>query len=281
MQAHWAVWYYETYGYWTSVNSAIAVWAMRHSHAHHNIKAADRGRARARGDALPGDAAVLRLDRRPHPCAYFAEWGFYHSYDYGEAGPPPAAGIQQPRSIAASAAGAGDSLGLPQGADHVRRHQSQPARLDRVDRNAIHPYFEDYLQYAHYFRYRAPAKLRIPRNDYGAARRPRRPADQRARPRRGRATIAVERDPVTMYAPTSRCSTGWRKQGWAGHKLAVGEDLSYANMVACASARWVLRPNPDDPSMPLMGAERAQASSRNASTNALLPAAADPEPAAA
>ncbi|QCO00106.1 hypothetical protein D3093_33150 (plasmid) [Azospirillum argentinense] len=28
MQAHWAVWYYETYGYWTSVNSAIAVWAV-------------------------------------------------------------------------------------------------------------------------------------------------------------------------------------------------------------------------------------------------------------
>lgn len=28
MQAHWAVWYYETYGYWTSVSSAIAVWAM-------------------------------------------------------------------------------------------------------------------------------------------------------------------------------------------------------------------------------------------------------------
>jgi hypothetical protein len=28
MQAHWAVWYYQTYGYWTSVNSAIAVWAM-------------------------------------------------------------------------------------------------------------------------------------------------------------------------------------------------------------------------------------------------------------
>ena len=28
MQAHWAVWYYETFGYWTSVNSAIATWAM-------------------------------------------------------------------------------------------------------------------------------------------------------------------------------------------------------------------------------------------------------------
>lgn len=28
MQAHWAVWYYETYGYWTSVNSALACWAL-------------------------------------------------------------------------------------------------------------------------------------------------------------------------------------------------------------------------------------------------------------
>ncbi|MGV8910861.1 MAG: hypothetical protein ACOH1Y_17950 [Propionicimonas sp.] len=28
MQAHWAVWYYEKYGYWTSVNSAIVTWAM-------------------------------------------------------------------------------------------------------------------------------------------------------------------------------------------------------------------------------------------------------------
>ncbi len=28
LQSHWAVWYYETYGYWTSVNSALAVWAV-------------------------------------------------------------------------------------------------------------------------------------------------------------------------------------------------------------------------------------------------------------
>lgn len=28
LQAHWAVWYYEAFGYWTSVNSAIAVWAV-------------------------------------------------------------------------------------------------------------------------------------------------------------------------------------------------------------------------------------------------------------
>jgi nucleoside phosphorylase len=28
MQTHWAVWFYEEYGYWTSVNSAIVTWAM-------------------------------------------------------------------------------------------------------------------------------------------------------------------------------------------------------------------------------------------------------------
>ena len=28
MQAHWAVWYYEAFGYWTSVMSALATWAI-------------------------------------------------------------------------------------------------------------------------------------------------------------------------------------------------------------------------------------------------------------
>jgi hypothetical protein len=28
MQAHWAVWYYETYGYWTSVMSALTTWGI-------------------------------------------------------------------------------------------------------------------------------------------------------------------------------------------------------------------------------------------------------------
>ena len=28
MQRHWAVWYYEEYGYWTSVNGALACWAV-------------------------------------------------------------------------------------------------------------------------------------------------------------------------------------------------------------------------------------------------------------
>ena len=28
LQAHWATWYYQTYGYWTSVNSVLANWAI-------------------------------------------------------------------------------------------------------------------------------------------------------------------------------------------------------------------------------------------------------------
>lgn len=28
MQTHWAVWYYEKYGYWTSINSALTTWAV-------------------------------------------------------------------------------------------------------------------------------------------------------------------------------------------------------------------------------------------------------------
>jgi hypothetical protein len=28
MQVHWAVWYYEQYGYWTSISGALATWAI-------------------------------------------------------------------------------------------------------------------------------------------------------------------------------------------------------------------------------------------------------------
>ena len=28
LQTMWAVWYYETYGYWTSINSALTTWAL-------------------------------------------------------------------------------------------------------------------------------------------------------------------------------------------------------------------------------------------------------------
>jgi len=45
---------------------------------------------------------------------------------------------------------------------------------------------------------------------------------------------------------------------WRKHRLSVGEDVSYGNMVACPSAKWITKPDPTDPAMPPMSnGERA------------------------
>src|SRR5829696_3630410 len=51
-------------------------------------------------EVMPSQAhrRIYEPAETPHPCAYFAEWGVYHSFDYASAGPPPAPGIQQ-RSV--------------------------------------------------------------------------------------------------------------------------------------------------------------------------------------
>lgn len=114
------------------------------------------------------------------------------------------------------------------------------------------------MQYAHYFRWRATDKLRIPQDKYrelvGSAEdgpfesHPLQPVHE---------SIDVERSPVAMYGAYQSLLDGLaQSQGWAGHRLAVGEDLAYANMVACASARWTIRPDGD---MPVMGPVRAGA----------------------
>jgi hypothetical protein len=42
---------------------------------------------------------------------------------------------------------------------------------------------------------------------------------------------------------------------WTDHKLSLGEDLSYGNMVACPSAKWITRADPHNPEMPPMTQE--------------------------
>ena len=214
-------------------------------------------------EVMPCQAMRRSYDstEHPHPCAYFAEWGFYHSFDYKDAGPPPRPGIEQPSTYR------GKRPLVPEILSGCRKaplmcvglNPNLPGWSD-ASRNAVHPYFEDYLQYAHYFRYRSTAKLRIPRSDYRTAlgNRADPPTSAQALVPEG-TTIAVEQDPVTMYrAYQSLLDELAQAQGWSGHKLSVGEDLSYANMVACGSARWIVRPNPDDPEMPVMGSQRAQ-----------------------
>jgi cytosine/adenosine deaminase-related metal-dependent hydrolase len=196
-----------------------------------------------------------------HPCAHFAEWGFYHSFDYAAAGPPSAPGVEQPSVYR------GKRPLLPEVLSGCRKAPIVCVGINpnlpgwwSTNRSAVNPYFEDFLQYAHYFRYRSTAKLRIPPARYNAARKgaPDDPTIARPLVQDGD-EIALERDAVTMYVAYQSLLDGLANaEGWTGHSLQVGEDLSYANMVACPSARRTERPNPDDPTMPVMGVERAR-----------------------
>jgi cytosine/adenosine deaminase-related metal-dependent hydrolase len=197
----------------------------------------------------------------PHPCSYFGEWGYYHSYDYGSAGPPEQPQINLPVVYT------GKRQVVPELLSGCRKAPILCVGINpnlpgwgESTRNAIHPYFEDPLQYAHYFRYRTRDKLRIPEADYeelvGTV------TDDPSSPRPLTdigADIPVEPSPVTMYNQYQRLLDGLaERQGWEGHRLAVGEDIAYANMVACPSTRWVITPNRDDPAMPVMGRPRAR-----------------------
>lgn len=198
---------------------------------------------------------------KEHPCSYFTEWGYYHSYDYESAGPP-----DQP-TIEAPVVYAGKRHLVPELLSGCRKSPILCVGINpnlpgwtSASRNAIHPYFDDVLQYAHYFRYRTRDKLRIPEAEYeellGAVADT--PSTSRPITAHG-SEISVERAPVLMYHQYQKLLDGLaeRKQ-WQGHKLAVGEDIAYANMVACPSARWVVTQNQDDPDMPVMGVARAK-----------------------
>jgi len=198
---------------------------------------------------------------RPHPCGYFIEWGHYHSYDYRSGGPPESEQIVQP------AVYAGKRPVMPELLSGCRKapivcvgiNPNLPGWTSTTG-NAIHPYFDDLLQYAHYFRYRTRDKLRIPQATYDALVGATDDGPDSTRPliEIGSA-IPVERSPVLMYQQYQTLLDGLAvRRKWQGHKLSVGEDIAYANMVACPSTRWVERQNNDDPEMPVMGTLRAR-----------------------
>jgi|CXWL01.1.fsa_nt_gi hypothetical protein len=197
----------------------------------------------------------------PHPCAYFGEWGSYHSMDYADAGPPPAPGITQPMVYAGKASVLPEILAGCRKAPilAVGINPNLPGWWPKT-RNAVNPLFEDYLQYAHYFRYRSISKLQIPRDRYDDLRGDREDAPFDPSPLTAEgAPIATELAPLTMYKAYQSLLDGLgEKLAWAGHRLAVGEDLAYANMVACPSAKWVVRKDSNNPAMPVMGQARME-----------------------
>ena len=207
---------------------------------------------------------ALRVAQSPieskHPCSYFREWGTYHSYDYEVPGAP------DNRSIVQKSQYLGRAALVPEMLSGCRKTPILAVGINpnlpgwwTPTRNSVNPLFDEYKQYAHYFRYRETAKLQMPIADYtkfggGAT------ADPFNGPQLDvpldadkKHTIAVELANQKMYLAYQSILDDFAKEmQWNDAKLVVGEDLAYANMVACPSAKWTTKPDEKDPKLPPM-----------------------------
>jgi len=200
----------------------------------------------------------------PHPCAYFRQWGTYHSYGYESDQPPVTPGIVQLTQYLGRGPLAPEMLSGCRKAPimTVGINPNLPGWWPATI-NSINPLFDSVEQYAHYFRYRETAKLDIPLQEYQQYLEGRTdgpfsgveldvPVDAN-----GFKTIPVELQPVQMYLNyQSLLADMATEMGWDNHKLSVGEDVSYGNMVACPSAKWITQADPTDPKMPPMTADQ-------------------------
>lgn len=196
----------------------------------------------------------------PHACAYFRKWGTYHSYDYVLNAPPPQPGIQQPMQYV------GRAPLVPELLSGCRKAPILAIGINpnlpgwwAGRRGSLNPLFDDYKQYAHYFRYRAIAKLELSPQDYagfggGAQDTPFSDFALEVPPdAAGHRLIHARLQNQEMYeAYQELLDLLAQEMGWQGHRLAVGEDLAYGNMVACPSAKWTTAPAPNDPTLPPM-----------------------------
>jgi hypothetical protein len=196
----------------------------------------------------------------PHPCSYFRKWGTYHSYDYTTDAPPPERGIvHETRYV-------GRAPLVPELLSGCRKAPLMALGINPNTpgwwgwkRNSLSPLFDDYRQYAHYFRYRTLAKLELEPDDYEkygggpddtplAGKELDVPADAN-----GDRIVRVRLQEQKMYAGYQDLLEGLAEaMGWPDHQLTVGEDLTYGNMVASASAKWTTKPARDDPALPPM-----------------------------
>ncbi|MFZ1153538.1 MAG: hypothetical protein WAN93_01395 [Solirubrobacteraceae bacterium] len=196
---------------------------------------------------------------KPHPCGYFRKWGTYHSYDYTTDGPPGQGIVHETRYV-------GRAPLTPELLSGCRKTPLMAVGINpnvpgwwARHRRSVAPLFDDYKQYAHYFRYREVAKLQLSEADYlayggGPDDTPfseielNIPEDEH-----GDRPIKVELQPQPMYeAYQSLLDSLAAAMGWHDAQLTVGEDLSYGNMVAMPSAKWTTRADPGDPSLPPM-----------------------------
>ena len=194
------------------------------------------------------------------PCAYFREWGTYHSYGYESDQTPVTPQIVQISTYL------GRNILAPEMLSGCRKAPIMTVGINpnlpgwwTPTINSINPLFDTVAQFAHYFRYRETAKLDVPMakyKDFLGARKDGPfskveltvPADAK-----GFKTISLELQQVQMYLNYQSLLADLAKaMGWNAHDLTVGEDVSYGNMVACGSAKWINKADPKDPTMPPM-----------------------------
>lgn len=207
---------------------------------------------------LAGRRTYERTDR-PHPCEFFADQGSFHSFDLRAAGPPSTQGLLQPVHYA------GRRRVTPEMLSGCRKAPIMAVGINPNlpvfwpgKHNSVLPVFDDVLQYAHHYRYRAVGKLQIPQAAYDELRAGRPDAPLAGEPLTDEgAAIPVELADQRMYEAYQALLDGLaERMGWAGAHLTVGEDLSYGNMVACGSPRWITSPDPALPSLPVMAPEQ-------------------------
>ena len=198
--------------------------------------------------------------KKPHPCSYFRRWGTYHSYDYTEDVPAPGPGIVHKTRYV------GRAPLVPELLSGCRKAPLMALGINPnlpgwwpYHRGALNPLFDDYRQYAHYFRYRAHAKLELSQADYkrfGGGDHDTPFSDFELdipQDANGNREIEVSLARQKMYDGYQDLLEGLADaMGWAKEKLTVGEDLAYGNMVASPSAKWTTKADPKDPALPPM-----------------------------
>jgi hypothetical protein len=201
--------------------------------------------------------------RKPHPCSYFRRWGTYHAYDYVMEGAPADPGIVH------TARYVGRAPLVPELLSGCRKAPILAVGINpnlpgwwAPHRRSVNPLFDDYRQYAHYFRYRAVAKLELPENDYlayggGPHDTPFSdfeldvPANEQ-----GDRVISLQLQPQLMYEGYQDLLDALAAaMHWPAGSAVVGEDLAYGNMVATPSAKWTTIPDPADATLPPMTVE--------------------------
>jgi hypothetical protein len=197
----------------------------------------------------------------PHPCSYFHDqWGTYHTFDYEQPGPPKPGTVTEADYL-------GRARLLPEMLTGCRKAPIMAVGINPnlpgwwpPTRGSLNPLFDDYRQYAHYFRYRAGTKPQLSSDDYttfgGSAMDDPLTSETALNvppDAAGHHPVKVQWVQQKMYAAYQSLLDDLALQmNWPAGNLRVGEDLSFGNMVACPSAKWITAKDPQNPTIPPM-----------------------------